>query len=228
MRKLLLMVLCLVFVLAGSGAFAQEPIKVGVVMGLTGPWASIDIPSANGIKLAADQINKAGGVLGRQIELKVVDTKADEGETVAAVIRLVEIEKVVALLGYGDTHWVNIAAPLAREYGIPFITPGATHPRIPERTGAWLACFGDNVQAAAIAEYAAKDKGLKKGALWIDTAVDYSVAVTAYFADALKHYGGAVAYQDYFETSLTDFSAMVARLKAYQDKGEVDFVYIGA
>ncbi|MCX7730768.1 MAG: ABC transporter substrate-binding protein [Candidatus Caldatribacterium sp.] len=209
-------------------AFAAEPIKVGVVMGLTGPWASIDTPALNGVKLAAEEINKAGGILGRPIELKVVDTKADEGETVAAVIRLIENEKVSALIGYCDTHWVNIAAPLAREYGIPFITPGATHPRIPERTGAWLACFGDNAQAAVIAEYAVKDLGLKRGAIWVDTAVDFSVAVCAYFADALKHYGGEVVYEDYFETSWTDFSSMVARLKEYEDRGEVDFVYVGA
>ncbi|MCS7241490.1 ABC transporter substrate-binding protein [Candidatus Caldatribacterium sp.] len=209
-------------------AFAAEPIKVGVVMGLTGPWASIDTPALNGVKLAAEEINKAGGILGRPVELKVVDTKADEGETVAAVIRLIENEKVSALIGYCDTHWVNIAAPLAREYGIPFITPGATHPRIPERTGAWLACFGDNAQAAVIAEYAVKDLGLKRGAIWVDTAVDFSVAVCAYFADALKHYGGEVVYEDYFETSWTDFSSMVARLKEYEDRGEVDFVYVGA
>ncbi|MGC8777860.1 MAG: ABC transporter substrate-binding protein [Candidatus Caldatribacteriaceae bacterium] len=208
--------------------YAQEPVKIGLVMGLTGPWASIDTPATNGAKLAAEEINKAGGVLGRPIELKIVDTKADEGETVAAVIRLIENEKVSALVGYCDTHWVNIAAPLAREYGVPFVTPGATHPRIPERTGAWLACFGDNAQAAAIAEYAVKDLGLKRGAIWIDTAVDFSVAVCAYFADALKHYGGEVVYEDYFEISWKDFSSMVARLKEYQDQGKVDFVYVGA
>jgi len=227
MKKLLTVILAFLLVGSASLAYAQEPIKVGIVMGLTGPWASIDTPALNGIKLATEEINQAGGVLGRPIELKTVDTKADEGETVAAVIRLVENEKVCALIGYCDTHWVNIAAPLAREYGVPFITPGATHPRIPERTGAWLACFGDNAQAAAIAEYAINDLGLKKGAIWVDTAVDFSVAVCAYFADTMKHYGGEIVYEDYFETSWTDFSSMVARLKEYQDRGEVDFVYVG-
>ncbi|MBP9015423.1 MAG: ABC transporter substrate-binding protein [Candidatus Atribacteria bacterium] len=227
MKKLLTIILAFLLVGSMSLAYAQEPIKVGVVMGLTGAWASIDTPALNGVKLATEEINQAGGVLGRPIELKVVDTKADEAETVAAVIRLVENEKVCALMGYCDTHWVNIAAPLAREYGVPFITPGATHPRIPERTGAWLACFGDNAQAAAVAEYAVNDLGLKKAAIWVDTAVDFSVAVCAYFADAFKHYGGEVAYEDYFETSWTDFSSMVARLKEYQDRGEVDCVYVG-
>lgn len=228
MKKLLFVGLVACFLGIALVGYTQEPVKIGVVMGLTGPWASIDTPATNGAKLAAEQINKTGGVLGQPIELKIVDTKADEGETVAAVIRLIENEKVSALMGYCDTHWVNIAAPLAREYGVPFLTPGATHPRIPERTGAWLACFGDNAQAAAIAEYAVKDLGLKRGAIWVDTAVDFSVAVCAYFADALKHYGGEVVYEDYFETNWTDFSSMVARLKEYQDQGKVDFVYVGA
>jgi len=207
---------------------AVEPIKIGVVMGLTGPWASIDEPAWKGIQLAVDQINAAGGLLGRPVTAICIDTKADEAETVAAVIRLIEQEKVVAILGYCDTHWVLTGAPIAAEYGIPFITPGATHPRIPERTGAWLACFGDNAQAAAMAEYAYKVLGLRKVAVWIDSACDFCVAVSTYFEDAWKHLGGEVVYEDFFETLWTDFSPLVARLKAYQDAGSVDCVYISA
>lgn len=213
-----------VFVMAtGAGT-----VKIGVVMNLTGPWASIDGPAWNGIQLAIDQINAAGGLLGQRVEAICIDTKADEAETIAAVTRLAEIEKVVAILGYCDTHWVLTGAPIAAEYGIPFITPGATHPRIPERTGAWLACFGDNAQAAAMAEYAYKVLGLRKVAVWVDSACDFCVAVSTYFEDAWKHLGGEVVYEDYFETNWTDFSSLVARLKAYQDQGAVDCVYPSA
>lgn len=207
---------------------AAGPIKIGVVMNLTGPWASIDGPAWNGVQLAVDQINAAGGLLGQPVEAICIDTKADEAETIAAITRLAEVEKVLAILGYCDTHWVLTGAPIAAEYGIPFITPGATHPRIPERTGAWLACFGDNAQAAAMAEYACKVLGLRKVAVWVDTACDFCVAVSAYFEDAWKHLGGEVVYEDYFETNWTDFSALVSRLKAYQDEGKVDCVYPSA
>jgi len=205
-----------------------EPIKIGVVMNLTGPWASIDGPAWSGIQLAVDEINAAGGLLGQPVEAICIDTKADEAETIAAVTRLAEVEKVAAILGYCDTHWVLTGAPIAAEYGVPFITPGATHPRIPERTGAWLACFGDNAQAAAMAEYAYNVLGLRKVAVWIDSACDFSVAVCTYFMDSWEHLGGEVVYVDYFETGWTDFSALVSRLKAYQDAGEVDCVYPGA
>lgn len=62
----------------------------------------------------------------------------------------------------------------------------------------------------------------------MDTAYDFCVAVSAYFEDAWKHLGGEVVYEDYFETNWTDFSALVSRLKAYQDEGKVDCVYPSA
>lgn len=215
-------------IFTGISFSAEEPIKIGVVQNLTGAWASIDGPSWNGIQLAIDELNKEGGVLGRTIEAECIDTKADESEVVAAITRLIEREGSKVIMGYGDSHWVLTAAPIAIENGIPFITPGATHPRIPERTGAWLACFGDNLQGAVMAEWAIKEEGLKKVAMWVDTACDFSIGVCEYFADAFAHLGGEVVYEDSFETDWTDYSSMVARLKAQQDAGNVDSVYVGA
>ncbi len=206
-------------------AASKKPIKIGVLMGLTGPWASIDGPAWNGIKLAIKQINDQGGLLGRKVEAIVIDTKGNEAETTAAAHRLVDVEHVVAVLGYTDTHWVLTAGPIIQKAGIPFITPGATYPLIPERVGAFLACFGDNVQAAAMAEYAYKELGLRNIAIWQDIKVDYSVAVTKYFKNAFEHWGGKIAYIDTFQTEDKDFSALIARLKS--TKG-VDGVYIGA
>ncbi len=204
----------------------EEVIKIGVLMNLTGPWASIDGPAWNSVQLAVEDLNNAGGVLGKEVEAICIDTKADEAETVSAAVRLCETEEVNVVIGYCDTHWVLTAAPIVREYGIPFITAGATHPRIPERSGAWLACFSDAAQASIVAEYAYKELDLHTVAVWIDNACDFSVACCAFFEDAFKHYGGEVVYEDYFETDWTDYSALVTRLKSRED--EVDFVYVGA
>jgi len=204
----------------------EEVIKIGVLMNLTGPWASIDGPAWNSVQLAVEDLNNAGGVLGKKVEAICIDTKADEAETVSAAVRLCETEEVNVVIGYCDTHWVLTAAPIVREYGIPFITAGATHPRIPERSGAWLACFSDAAQASIVAEYAYKELDLRTVAVWIDNACDFSVACCAFFEDAFKHYGGEVVYEDYFETDWTDYSALVTRLKSRED--EVDFVYVGA
>jgi branched-chain amino acid transport system substrate-binding protein len=225
-------------VLAGGGAakkgaeeveeveVEEEVIKIGGLFNLTGPWASIDGPAWNSVKLAVKDLNDAGGLLGKKVEAIGIDTKADEAETVSAAVRLCEQEKVNAVIGYCDTHWVLASAPIVREYGIPYITAGATHPRIPERSGAWLACFGDNAQASVIAEYAYKEMGFRSVAVWIDNAVDFSVACCTYFMDAFEHYGGKVVYVDYYETGWTDFSALVTRLKSRE--AEVDFTYNAA
>ena len=230
LKKILFpMILLMIFAMfTGSLLAAEEQIKIGVVQNLTGPWASIDGPSWNGIQLAIDELNESGGVLGRSIEAVCIDTKADESEVVAAVTRLIERENSSIIIGYSDTHWVLTAAPIAIENGISFITPGATHPRIPERTGAWLACFGDNLQGAVMAEWAIKEEGLKKIAMWVDTACDFSIGVCEYFADAFNHLGGEVVYEDSFETDWTDYSSLIARLKAQQDAGNIDSVYVGA
>ena len=225
-KRVLFLVILMVFGigLMGVSWAAEVPIKIGVVQNLTGAWASIDGPCWNGIQLAVDEINKAGGLLGRQVEAVCIDTKADELEVVAAVTRLIEREKASIIVGYCDTHWVLAAAPLAVENNIPFITPGATHPRIPERTGAWMACFGDNLQGTVMAEYAIKKENLKKVAVWVDTACDFSVGVCTYFVDAFEHFGGEVVYEDFYETDWTDYSTLVARLKAHQDAGKIDCV----
>lgn len=228
-KKILFLVILLIFSISLMGVSwaVEAPIKIGVVQNLTGDWASIDGPCWDGMQLAIDEINKDGGLLGRQVEAVCIDTKADESEVVAAVIRLIEKEKASVIMGYCDTHWVLTAAPLAAENKIPFITPGATHPRIPERTGAWMVCFGDNIQGSVMAEYAFKKENLKKVAIWVDTACDFSVGVCEYFVDAFKHFGGEVVYEDSFETNWTDYSSLVARLKAQQDAGKVDGVYVG-
>jgi len=202
-----------------------QPIMTGVLMNLTGPWASIDEPAWRGIQLALDQTNAQGGLLGRPVKAICIDTKADEGETTAATHRLIEVEKVAAIIGYCDTHWVLTAAPIAQAAGVPFMTAGATLPLIPKRTGAFLACFGDNVQAGAMAEYVYKELGMKKAVIWIDDACDFCVAVCKYFEDAFQHVGGEVVYKDHFVTSDTDFSAQVARLKSREN--ETDCVYVG-
>ncbi len=216
------------FILGGPGGGGT--IKVGVLENLTGGMASIDAPALNGIKLKAKEINEAGGLLGRQVEIIAIDTKTDQAEAAAAAKRLVE-QGVVAIIGYGDTTFVLAAAPIAQEAGIPFITQGATHPRLPEFVGdmMFLTPFGDNIQAAVMAEYAVKELGYKTVAIWVDYAMDFSVAVCSYFMEAWKHYTGdpnSVVLVDRFKTDDTDFSAQIARLKALDPPP--DAIFLGA
>ena len=121
------------------------------IYNLTGAQASLDAPSANGAKLAAKEINAAGGVLGRRSSWCLYDGKTDAATIGNAATQLTESDKVVAMLGFSDSDMTLAAAPIAAKAGVVFVTSGATSPKLPDQVPDYLymACFGDNVQAAA-------------------------------------------------------------------------------
>ncbi len=211
----------------------EEYIKIGALYNLVGGMASIDKPAANGVLLAAKEINEHGGILGKKIKVILLDTKTDQALAAADARRLIEEYHVCAIIGYGDTNYARAAGDVAQKYGVPFITSGATAPLLPKWVGdcMFLIPFGDNVQAAAMAQYATKKLGVKKVVIWVDVDCDYSRGVTTYFADAIKHFTGdknAVVYVDVFHDNTKDFSTQIARLKAALSKERIDAIYIGA
>ena len=145
---------------------SPEPIHIGAIYNLTGSQAPLSGPSLDGARLAVDRINAAGGLLGRRVELLERDPQANpalvryDAQNLAAL-------KVTAIIGLSDTDQVLAAAPVAARAAIPFITSGATSPLLPAQVPDWLflACFGDNVQAAAGAEYAADWLGARTAAI---------------------------------------------------------------
>ena len=134
---------------AGGGGAAGGSIKIGGGFALTGDESSLDLPAANGAKLAAKEINAADGVLGKQIDLIVHDSQYKMDVTAQIAKQFVEEDKAVAVIGFTDTDSVLASGPTIQSAGLPFITAGATSPKIPTQVGdkMFLACFGDNVQA---------------------------------------------------------------------------------
>ena len=208
-------------------AASGEPIKVGGGFALTGDESSLDLPAANGAKLAAKEINAAGGVLGRQIDLIVHDTQYKMDVTAQVAKQFVEQDKVIAVIGFTDTDSVLAAGPTIQGAGLPFITPGATSPKIPTQVGdkMFLACFGDNVQAAVGAEYGFKNFG-KNAYLLLDKGVEYTTLLAGYFKSRYTELGGAIALEDQYDDKATDFSAQIAKVKALP--AQPDFYYIAA
>ncbi|PWH19594.1 MAG: amino acid ABC transporter substrate-binding protein, partial [Ardenticatenia bacterium] len=106
MKRILsaLLLVCLVFSLAPfSQALAAEPIKIGGMYNVTGGMSSIDAPGLNGMKLAAKQINEAGGLLGRPVEIVAIDGKTDQTAVTSAVSEMINVHKVVAIGGLNDS-----------------------------------------------------------------------------------------------------------------------------
>jgi branched-chain amino acid transport system substrate-binding protein len=212
---------------AATASALTTTIKIGGAFALTGDESSLDLPAANGAKLAAKEINAAGGVLGQKIELIVHDSKYQMDVTAQIAKQFVEEDKVIGVVGFTDSDSALAAGPIIQKAGLPFITAGATSPKLPDQIGDmfYLACFGDNVQAAAGAEYSYKNFG-KTAYLLIDKGVEYTTLLGAYFKARYTELGGTLAFEDTYEDNATDFSAQITKLKAL-DK-QPDFYYIAA
>ncbi|WP_029029796.1 ABC transporter substrate-binding protein [Salinarimonas rosea] len=205
----------LALAVTAAPAFAQEPIRIAALYSLTGGLSSLDGPSLKGAELHVAQINEAGGVLGRPLELVVFDTRTDQQVTATAAQEAVSSD-VVAGFGQSDTTFVMAAAPTFQEAGIPFVTSGATHPMLPTWVGdhMFMAAFGDDDQSYAIADYAYDTMGLRRVYVWTDNSMDFTRALTKFFVERFEERGGEIIAEDFFMMGDTDFSAQIARLDA--------------
>ena len=205
-----------------------DPIILGGIFNLTGGMSSIDGPGSQGAQLAVNEINATGGVLGRPLELIVEDGRTDLTGVTNAVTRLIEEEEIAALLGLNDTTYALAAATVAQESEIVFLTVGATGPVIPS-TGEYIFMlpFGDNVQAAVGAEYAA-EQGWTTCGLLVDDQLDFTIFLAEYFVDRFTadDIGGEILSELTFSFGDTDFSAQMTEFANLDP--QPDFWYFSA
>ncbi len=206
---------------------AQDTVKIGGAFNLTGALASLDVPAANGAKLAVKEINAAGGVLGMQLELAVYDGKTDPATITNIATQMINGDHVVAITGFTDSDSALALGPIAQRANIPFVTAGATSPLLPSQIGDYmfLEPFGDNVQAAVGAEFGMSNYG-SSAYLLLDKATEYTTLLAGYFKDAFTHGGGDIVLEDSYSSGDTSFSAQITKLKALSD--QPDFLYISA
>jgi branched-chain amino acid transport system substrate-binding protein len=204
-----------------------DTIKIGAGFALTGDESVIDAPAANGVLLAAKEINARGGVLGRPIDLIVHDSQYKMDVTARVAKQFAEQDKVISVIGFSDPDSVLTAGPTIQQAGLPFITPAATSPKLPTQIGdkMFLACFGDNVQAAAGAEFGFHTFG-KSVYLLVDKGVEYTTLLAGYFKAHFTDLGGTIVLEDQYEDKAIDFAAQITKLKALPK--QPDFYYIAA
>ncbi len=212
---------------ASSGGGTGGTIKIGGAFALTGGEAALDVPAANGAKLAVKEINAAGGINGSQIDFIVHDSQYKPDVAAQIAKQFVEQDKVPLMVGYTDTDSVIATGPTIQAAKVPFITVGATSPKIPTQVGdmMFLACFGDNVQAAVGAEYAYDKFGHNAYFLW-DKGVEYTRLLGGYFKSRFTELGGTIALEESYEDNATDFSSQITKFKAINPKP--DFLYVAA
>ncbi|MEZ4736530.1 MAG: ABC transporter substrate-binding protein [Caldilineaceae bacterium] len=207
------------------------PIVLGALYNLSGAQAGLDLPSAQGAQLAVDAMNRAGGLLGRPVDLVIADGESDPAVIAAKTDQLLaEHPTVTAFLGLSDTDMVLGAAPVAAAAQRLFLTSGATSPQLPAHALGYLylACFGDNVQAAAAAEWAYEELSARSAAILYNTDMLYTQGLERYFATRFAELGGAiVSTQSYATDDLISLQQAVDSLTTTENKADIIFVAAG-
>jgi len=196
-------------------ASGGAPIKVGEYASLTGKEATFGVSSHEGTLLAVEEINAAGGVLGRRMELLTEDDLSKAGEPATVVNKLIARDGVVAVLGEVASSRSLEAAPICQQNKIPMISPSSTNPKVTE-TGDYIfrVCFIDPFQGTVMANFAANTLKAKKVAVFTDVKSDYSKGLAKYFKEGFKKAGGEIVSELDFNGGDKDFKAQLTAIKA--------------
>jgi branched-chain amino acid transport system substrate-binding protein len=200
-----------------------DTIKVGVYGDLTGKTSSFGQSTKNGIQLAVDEINAAGGVNGKKIELVVEDDQGLPAMAKTVVSKLINQDKVQAVLGEVASTNSLAAAPVAQEAKIPMITPSSTNPKVTE-TGDYISrvCFIDPFQGSVMAKFAANTLKAKTAAVLGDVNSDYSKGLTQFFEEEFNKLGGKVIAKEAYTQSDSDFKGQLTKIRELKP----DVIYI--
>jgi branched-chain amino acid transport system substrate-binding protein len=206
---------------SGDGNTAAGEIVIGEYGSLTGENATFGISTKNGIDIAVEEINKAGGILGKQVRVIVEDDqgKPEEAQTVAT--KLITKDKVVALLGEVASSNSIAAAPVAQQNQIPMISPSSTNIEV-TRKGDFIfrVCFLDPFQGYVMAKFTTNTLKLTKVAVLRDIKQDYSVGLANAFIENFKKMGGMIVADESYSGSDTDFNAQLTSIKAKGPAGD--------
>jgi branched-chain amino acid transport system substrate-binding protein len=201
----------------------NDKVRIGVFMSTTGTTANFGISSVNGIKMAADEINAAGGINGKQVELLVQDDRSDAAEAATIVTKFVTQDQVHAVIGEVASSRSIAAAPIAQNAKIPMLTPSSTNPEVTKKGDfIFRSCFIDPYQGAAIAQFAAKTLGAKTAAIMVDRKNDYSTGLEKVINETFTRFGGKIVATQSYQEGDQDFNAQLTSLKG--SNPEVIFV----
>lgn len=200
---------------AETGGALPGEIIIGGLAPLTGNVAQYGIASNNGSKLAVDEINKAGGILGKPVKYISYDEQGDATAATIAYDRLVNEDGIVALIGDITTVPTIAVAQKAVEDGIPMITPTGTGASITQAgKNIFRACFTDPYQGELMANYAKEKLGAKSVAVLYDTGDDYSKGVAEAFWATAASLGLTQTDMEGYQPGATDFNAQLTKIKA--------------
>lgn len=197
-----------------SGGSDSDTIRIGGLAPLTGDAASYGVAVNNAIQMAVEDINANGGIDGKQIEYIYYDEKGDTTEATNAYNKLVQDDKVVAIIGDVTTKPTLAVAQTSQQDNIPIITATATAAEV-TLTGPniFRACFTDPFQGELMASYASEKLGATKVAVLSDMADDYSSGIAEAFVAKAEELGMQVVADEKYQDGDVDFKSQLTNIK---------------
>ncbi len=198
---------------SNAGDSSSDTIKIGGLAPLTGNLSIYGIATDNGIKMAIEEINEAGGVLGKKIDYVVYDEKGDATEAVNAYNKLIQSDKIEALIGDVTSGPSIAVAQQAVKDGIPMITATGTAADITKAgENVFRVCFIDPYQGETMADYAVKKLNAKTAAILYNTSDDYSVGLTESFEKTAKELNLNVVAKESYAKGDVDFKSQLTKI----------------
>ena len=190
-------------------------IIIGHYASMTGNTAHFGQDTDKAARLAVEQLNAAGGVLGRKLKIVTLDTRGDGAEAANAVTRLIDVEKATAILGEVASSLSLQGGPIAQRRKIPMVSPSSTNPKVTQ-VGDYIfrVCYIDPFQGKVMALFARQTLKLDKVAILKDVKNDYSIGLAEAFQKAFLAAGGTIAIEQSYSAGDTDFSAQVTAIKS--------------
>ncbi|MBM4273747.1 MAG: ABC transporter substrate-binding protein [Deltaproteobacteria bacterium] len=206
-RKFLLSIFSILFLTSAAGA----QVKIGLYLPMTGSAAAMGQMVWEGVQVA-HQLEPQ--ILGQKVTLALADTRSDKIDAANAVSRLIEKDKVAAIIGEVISSDTLAGVPIAERAGIPNISPTATNPLVTQnRKYAFRACFVDDLQGRVAGRFARETLKAGRAAVLIDQAQDYCVGLANFFMAEFKRRGGEIVSVSYIHTGDQDFTAQISAFK---------------
>ena len=201
----------------------RSTIQIGFFGDLTGPTFNFGLSAKNGVLMAADEINQAGGINGHPIDIVIEDDKGSPEEAAQITRKLIDRYKVIAIIAAGASGNSLAAAPKAQSAHVPLIAPSSTNPAVTQ-AGDYIfrACFIDAFQGEVMAKFAAKTLKAKKAAILLDFNSPYSRGLTEFFEFSFAKLDGHIVLKQSYSQGDANYRGQLSAIKA----ANPDVIYI--
>jgi len=209
----ILLIICGLIWVSCQKKVEEKVVKIGAVLVLTGPDAKAGQSAKQGIEMAVEEINASGGVKSRKIKVIYEDDGGEPQKSVSAVQKLINVDKVLAILGPMWSSCVLAVAPNVESKGVVILSPTASSPKI-TYAGDYIFrnTYSDAIEGAKTAEFASKElKYGKAGILFINN--DYGVGLKDAFKRKFEELGGKIVIDEGYDPKTTDFRTILVKVK---------------